>query len=199
MPMSVDDRETGSNNPASERLQNGFVAEVAKQLSLEQKQPPLVYGAGPPKDRTGARREDEMSAEIEEKINPVEPAQLHQALGIYQSALIAGEPDESAGDASSGDEPASLRAMLAVKREFPDPKEFLSLSLRLKRFTEIISDKKLLKWGMVKHSEGGLEVHDAVVNALAAAPFRKSGVLDKDVFHELVKAEYTRLEAAEKT
>jgi hypothetical protein len=37
-----------------------------------------------------------------------------------------------------------------------------------------------------------------VVNALAAAPFRKSGVLDKDVFHELVKAEFNRLEAAEK-
>ena len=92
----------------------------------------------------------------------------------------------------------SLRAMHAVKREFPDPKEYLSLSLRLRRFTEIVSDKKLLKWGMVKHSEGGLEVHDAVVNALAAAPIRKSGVLDKDVFHELVKAEYTRLEAAEK-
>jgi hypothetical protein len=86
-----------------------------------------------------------------------------------------------------------------VKREFPDPKEFLSLSLRLKRFTEVVSDKKLIKWGMVKHSEGGLEIHDAVVNALAAAPFRKSGVLDKDAFHELVKAEYKKLEAAEKS
>jgi hypothetical protein len=62
----------------------------------------------------------------------------------------------------------------------------------------VIGDKKLVKWGMVKHSEGGLEIHDAVVNALAAAPFRKSGVLDKDAFHELVKAEYNRLEAAEK-
>ncbi|MGA2998270.1 hypothetical protein [Bradyrhizobium sp.] len=139
-----------------------------------------------------------MSAATEEKINPVEPVRLHQALGIYQSALIAGEPDAGGEGAASPDEPASLRAMLAVKREFPDPKEYLSLSLRLQRFTEIVSDKKLLKWGMVEHSEGGLEVHDAVVNALAAAPFRKSGVLDKDVFHELVKAEYTRLEAAEK-
>jgi hypothetical protein len=140
-----------------------------------------------------------MSAVSEEKVNPVEPERLHQALGIYQSALIAGEADTGAeGAASPDEEPASLRAMLAVKREFPDPKEYLSLSLRLRRFTEIVSDKKLLKWGMVKHSEGGLEVHDAVVNALAAAPIRKSGVLDKDVFHELVKAEYNRLEAAEK-
>ena len=138
-----------------------------------------------------------MSEATEEKVSPVAPERLHQALGIYQSALVADQPEE-ADEASSTDEPASLRGMLAVKREFPDPKEFLSLSQRLKRFTEIVSDKKLIKWGMVKHSEGGLEIHDAVVNALAAAPFRKSGVLDKDVFHELVKAEFNRLEAAEK-
>jgi hypothetical protein len=137
-----------------------------------------------------------MSVASEEKVSPVEPERLHQALGIYQSALVA-EPDDKA-DGSSADEPSSLRGILAVQREFTDPKEFLSLSLRLKRFTEIVGDKKLIKWGMVKHSEGGLEIHDAVVNALAAAPFRKSGVLDKDVFHELVKAEYNRLEAAEK-
>ena len=135
-----------------------------------------------------------MTEAAEEKVNPVAPERLHQALGIYQSALVA-DPDGTTGE----DEPAALRGMLAVKREFPDPKEYLSLSLRLKRFTEIVADKKLMKWGMVKHSEGGLEVHDAVVNALAAAPFRKSGVLDKDVFHELVKAEFNRLEAAEKT
>lgn len=137
-----------------------------------------------------------MSAAAEEKVEPVAPERLHQALGIYQSELL-GRPDDKP-DGSSPDEPASLRAMAAVKREFPEPKEFLSLSLRLQRFTEIVSDKKLMKWGMVKHSEGGLEIHDAIVNALAAAPFRKSGVLDKDVFHELVKAEYNRLEAADK-
>lgn len=132
-----------------------------------------------------------MSATTEEKVVPVKPERLHQALGVYQSALAAGEPDDNA-DATS-EEPASLRGMLAVKREFPDPKEFLSLSLRLRRFTEVVADKKLIKWGMVKHSEGGLEIHDAVVNALAAAPFRKSGVLDKDAFHALVRAELTKL------
>lgn len=139
-----------------------------------------------------------MNAAAEEKVGPVEPARLHQALGVYQSALAANASNSGANDTDSADEPASLRGILAVKREFPDPTEFLSLSLRLKRFTEVIGDKKLVKWGMVKHSEGGLEIHDAVVNALAAAPFRKSGVLDKDAFHELVKAEYNRLEAAEK-
>ena len=139
-----------------------------------------------------------MNAAAEEKVGPVEPGRLHQALGVYQSALAAQPSDADTKDTENTDEPASLRGLLAVKREFPDPKEFLSLSLRLKRFTEVIGDKKLIKWGMVKHSEGGLEIHDAVVNALAAAPFRKSGVLDKDAFHELVKAEYNRLEAAEK-
>jgi hypothetical protein len=133
---------------------------------------------------------DEMNATTEEKVVPVKPERLHQALGVYQSAL-AEEPDGNAD--ATAEEPASLRGMRAVKREFPDPSEFLSLSLRLKRFTEVVADKKLIKWGMVKHSEGGLEVHDAVVNALAAAPFRKSGVLDKDAFHALVKAELTKL------
>ena len=139
-----------------------------------------------------------MSAATEEKVEAVQPERLHQALGIYQSALVESLPDGETDGAAEVQEPASLRGMQAVKREFPDPKEFLSLSLRLTRFTEIVSDKKLIKWGMVRHSEGGLEIHDAVVNALAAAPIRKSGVLDKDVFHELVKAEYNRLEAEEK-
>jgi hypothetical protein len=164
---------------------------------LEQKRLLPAHTAGMEETRLAAR-EDEMNAAAEEKVGPVEPSRLHQALGIYQSALAASAADVGANGAEHADEPASLRGMLAVKREFPDPKEFLSLSLRLKRFTEVLGDKKLIKWGMVKHSEGGLELHDAVVNALAAAPFRKSGVLDKDAFHELVKAEYTRLEAAEK-
>ena len=139
-----------------------------------------------------------MSAATDEKIEAVQPERLHQALGIYQSALVESMPDGEADGSAEPEEPANLRGMQAVKREFPDPKEFLSVSLRLMRFTEVVSDRKLIKWGMVKHSEGGLEIHDAVVNALAAAPIRKSGVLDKDVFHELVKAEFNRLEAEEK-
>jgi hypothetical protein len=137
-----------------------------------------------------------MNATTEGKVGPVTPERLHQALGIYQSALVAKEGEGSA-DASAA-EPASRRAILAVKREFPDAGEFQSLSVRLQHFTEVIGDKKLIKWGMVKHTEGGLEVHDAVVNALAAAPFRKSGVLDKVAFHALVKAEYTKLESEDK-
>ena len=139
-----------------------------------------------------------MNAASEDKIEPVKPERLHQALGIYQSALVTSEAGGEADDPALSEDPAGLRGLQALKREFPDPNECLSLSVRLRHFTEVVSDRKLIKWGMVKHSEGGLEIHDAVVNALASAPFRKSGVLDKDVFHELVKAEYNRLEAEEK-
>ena len=135
-----------------------------------------------------------MSAKAEAKIGSVDPERFHQALGIYQAALVARDAE---GAAAGQADISGNRGVLAVKKEFPDAKEFESLSLRLQRFTEVVSDKKLIKWGMIQHSEGGIEVHDAVINALAATPFRKSGVLDKVAFHTLVKAEYTKLEAAE--
>ena len=138
-----------------------------------------------------------MSSNSEEKIRPVDPERFHQALGVYQAALAAEIPQASAGESSPKPDIPGNRGIVAVKKEFPDTNEFESLSLRLQRFSEIIGDKKLIKWGMVQHSEGGIEVHDAVINALATAPFRKSGVLDKPAFHSLVKAEYTRLEAGE--
>jgi len=142
-----------------------------------------------------------MSSDSEDRVMPIDPQRFHQALGVYQAALAAAPPhaNSSASEATQAPstEAGANRGIVAVKNEFPDAREFQSLSLRLRRFSEIVSDKKLIKWGMVQHSEGGLEVHDAVINALATAPFRKSGVLDKPAFHALVKAEYTRLEAAE--
>lgn len=153
-----------------------------------------------------------MSATTEQRVSPVDPVRLHQALDIYQAALVATddgasagaspsnaiEKDGSATQAAPAERPGN-RGILAVKKQFPDAKEFKSLSLRLQRFAEVVGDKKLLKWGMVQYSKsGGFEIHDAVVHALAKAPFRKSGVLDKPAFHTLVKAEYTRLEAGEK-
>ena len=145
-----------------------------------------------------------MSSDSDEKISPVDPERLHLALGIYQAALAAEASEANASDqqgspgAAPSAEPRGNRGIVAVRKEFPDATEFQSLSLRLQRFSEIVGDKKLIKWGMVQHSEGGLEIHDAVINALAAAPIRKSGVLDKPAFHALVKAEFTKLEAAEK-
>jgi hypothetical protein len=154
----------------------------------------------------------EMSSDSEEKIRPIDPERFHLALGVYQAALAAEAPQANAGGtpstaiekdssatAAPSAEPRGNRGILAVRKEFPDTEEFRSLSLRLQRFTEVIADKKLIKWGLVQFTRsGGFEIHDAVINALAAAPFRKSGVLDKPAFHSLVKAEYTRLQAAEK-
>lgn len=140
-----------------------------------------------------------MSSSSEERVRPVDPARFHLALGVYQLALATEGPAAGAATAAPSAAIPANRAILAVRKEFPDATEFQSLSLRLQRFTEIVGDKKLIKWGMVKYSEaGGVEIHDAVINALATAPFRKSGVLDKTAFHSLVKAEYTKLEAAEK-
>jgi len=146
-----------------------------------------------------------MTAKTTEKIAPIDPERFHRALGVYQAAVAAQKSPEAGGESSSqeqkqeADDAAGIRGILAVKKEFPDAKEFQSLSLRLQRFSEVIGDKKLAKWGMVAYTKnGGFEIHDAVINALAKAPFRKSGVLDKPAFHTLVKAEYSKLEAAEK-
>ena len=141
-----------------------------------------------------------MTAKATEKIAPIDPERFHRALGLYQAAVA--EQKSSASESSSqgqkqeADDAAGIRGILAVKKEFPDAREFQSLSLRLQRFSEVIGDKKLAKWGMVAYTKnGGFEIHDAVINALAKAPFRKSGVLDKPAFHTLVKAEYSKLEA----
>jgi hypothetical protein len=146
-----------------------------------------------------------MTAKATEKIAPIDPERFHRALGVYQAAVAAQKSPHAAGESSSqgqkeaAEEAAGIRGIRAVKKEFPDAKEFQSLSLRLQRFAEVIGDKKLAKWGMVAYTKnGGFEIHDAVINALAKAPFRKSGVLDKVAFHTLVKAELERLKAEEK-
>ncbi len=144
-----------------------------------------------------------MSSTTEDRIKPVDPERFHLALGVYQAALAADRANASpreTGAPAIGIQlahAAGKRAMLAVRQEFPEEGEFQNLSIRLQRFFDILGDRKLIKWGMVRHDENGVELHDAVINALATAPFRKSGVLDKVAFHALVKAEYTRLEAAE--
>jgi hypothetical protein len=141
-----------------------------------------------------------MSSKAAGKIAPIDPERFHRALGIYQAAVAAeaspaGDPS---GSPTEAQDVAGIRAILAVKKEFTDAGEFQSLSLRLQRFAEVIADNKLAKWGMVSYTNhGGFEIHDAVINALAKAPFRKSGVLDKPAFHDLVKAEFERLKAEE--
>jgi hypothetical protein len=149
-----------------------------------------------------------MSSSAEEKIKPVDPERFHLALGVYQAALAADRANakSSSTPVATGApaigiqlaHAAGQRAMLAVQNEFPEEDEFQNLSIRLQGFFDILGDRKLIKWGMIRHNENGVELHDAVINALATAPFRKSGVLDKSAFHALVKAEYTKLEAGEK-
>ncbi len=149
-----------------------------------------------------------MSSGAEDRIGPVDPERFQFALGVYQAALAADRADTKSGEAASNPvatevpaigiqlaNAAGKRALLAVQKEFPDAAEFQNLSIRLRRFFDILGDRKLIKWGMVRHRDDGVELHDAVVNALATAPFRKSGALDKTAFHALVKAEYGRLEA----
>jgi hypothetical protein len=141
-----------------------------------------------------------MSSKAAGKIAPIDPKRFHRALGIYQAAVAAeaSSAADPAGSPTEAQDVAGIRAILAVKKEFTDAGEFHSLSLRLQRFAEVIADKKLAKWGMVSYTNhGGFEIHDAVINALAKAPFRKSGVLDKPAFHDLVKAEFERLKAEE--
>jgi hypothetical protein len=141
-----------------------------------------------------------MSSKASGKIAPIDPERFHRALGLYQAAVAAEASPAAAPSASQADAQnvAGVRGILAVKKEFPDAEEFHSLSLRLQRFAEVIGDKKLAKWGMVSYTNhGGFEIHDAVINALAKAPFRKSGVLDKPAFHTMVKAEFERLKATE--
>ena len=141
-----------------------------------------------------------MSSKAAGKIAPIDPERFHRALGIYQAAVAAeaSPAADPAGSPTEAQDVAGIRAILAVKKEFPNAEEFHSLSLRLQRFAEVIADKKLAKWGMISYTNhGGFEIHDAVINALAKAPFRKSGVLDKPAFHDLVKAEFERLKADE--
>lgn len=147
-----------------------------------------------------------MNSTVEDKIRPVDPERFHLALSVYQAALAAERANAKPGAPSSNadDTPAigillanlaGKRAMLAVQKEFPDAEEFQNLSIRLQHFFDILGDRKLIKRGMVRHRDDGVELDDAVINALASAPFRKSGALDRMAFHALVKTERRKLEA----
>jgi hypothetical protein len=107
------------------------------------------------------------------------------------------EDDGTATNIRFTDIPAN-RGMLAVKKEFPDAEEFQCMSFRLLTFSEVIKNRQLIRMRLVRKRESGeIEVHDAVINALAMAPFSKSGALDKPAFLALVKSEHKRLELVE--
>ena len=59
-------------------------------------------------------------------------------------------------------------------------------------------DSELRKMRLVRDGEAGeTEIHDAVINAFAMAPFRKSGTLDRRAFLALVESEHERIEPME--
>lgn len=152
-----------------------------------------------------------MAPNFAERIKPVDPERFHFALGVYCAAAALKGPapnpqefglnllndDGSESKITFTDRPEN-RGMLAVRKEFPEPTEFQSMGFRLMTFSRIMRYRKLRKWGLVRTGESGqTEIHEAVINALAMAPFRKTGVLDREAFLSLVEIERQKCEASE--
>jgi hypothetical protein len=107
------------------------------------------------------------------------------------------DDDGSVQKLSLTDRPEN-RGMLAVKKEFPDPAELESIGFRMLTFPAVLKMNALKEMGLIRQvEENQTEIHDAVVVALAQAPFKKSGSLDEKAFIELVKLERERIEAEE--
>jgi hypothetical protein len=152
-----------------------------------------------------------MAPNYEQRIKPVDLDRFHFALGVFgaaaamkgpypnpeQYSLTIVDTDCSATQVRFTDRPET-RGIIALKKEFPEADELECISFRILTMPEIIRYQKLVSMGLVRNGDNGeLEVHDAVINALAKAPFRKSRRLDKSAFLTLVKSEYERLEATE--
>jgi hypothetical protein len=151
-----------------------------------------------------------MAPNFNSRIKAVDPERFHFALGVFSAAAAMKGPypnpqtfsvnivdtDGSATRIAFTDRPEN-RGMVALKSEFPDAEEFECISFRILTLPEVIRNRQLIGRGLVRDGENGLEIHDAVVNALAIAPFRKSGALDKSAFLALVKSEHKKLQEIE--
>jgi hypothetical protein len=150
-----------------------------------------------------------MAPNYAERIKPVDRDRFKFALGVFGAAADLKGPApnptqfgvnivENDGSISAirfTDRPEN-RGMLALKREFADAPDLESMSFRILSLPEIIRMERLSKLEVVQVDEGGqLVIHDSVIHALAQAPFRKSGKLDKTAFVAAVKSEYARIEA----
>jgi hypothetical protein len=63
--------------------------------------------------------------------------------------------------------------LLAIKKQFPDPAEFQCMGFRPMTVGQILKEPKLRKMGSIRDGQDGqIEIHQAVINALALAPFR---------------------------
>jgi hypothetical protein len=68
---------------------------------------------------------------------------------------------------------------------------------RLDALGDAVEHASDMKLGLIRPGEGdATEIHDAVISALAQAPFRKNGQLDQRAFIALVKSEFEKIEAA---
>ena len=104
-----------------------------------------------------------MARNFAERTKPVDPERFHFALGVYcTAAALKGpapnpqeygvnivEDDGNVARITFTDSPEN-RGILAVKKEFPDPAEFQSMGFRLLTVGEIVRDRKLRKWGLVR-------------------------------------------------
>jgi hypothetical protein len=152
-----------------------------------------------------------MAPNFAERIRAVDPERFRFALGVYAAAAAMKGPypnpeefslnlvddDGSVSEIRFTDRPEN-RGMIALKGEFPDLEELECIGFRIMTMPKVIKNRQLIKMGLIRNGESGnIEIHDAVVNALAKVPFRKSGALDKSVFLALVRSERQRLEAIE--
>jgi hypothetical protein len=82
------------------------------------------------------------------------------------------EDDGSTTRISFTDIPGN-RGLLAIKKQFPDPAEFQCMGFRPMTVSQILKEPKLRKMGSIRDGQDGqIEIHQAVINALALAPFR---------------------------
>jgi hypothetical protein len=150
-----------------------------------------------------------MPPNFAQRIKPVDPERFRFAMGVFGAAAALKGPapnptqfsvniqedDGSVTKLSLTDRPEN-RGILALKQQFPNSDDLESMSFRILTLREVLRDDKLSKLGVVRRDEdGNTEIHDAVTFALATAPFRKSGKLDRAAFIAIVKSEFKRIES----
>lgn len=150
-----------------------------------------------------------MAPNFAERIKPVEPERFKFAVGVWGAAAELKGPapnpnqysvnlvddDDSVMEIRLADR-AENRGLLAIRREFPGADDLESISFRILNMGAVVRMERLSKMGVIQVDETGqLLVHDSVIYALARAPFRKSGKLDKAAFVAAVKSEFDRIEA----
>lgn len=150
-----------------------------------------------------------MALNFAQRIKPVDLDRFRFALGVFGAAAALKGPapnpaqfsvriqeDDGTLTKFSFTDRLENRGILALKQQFPDSDDLESMSFRILTLSEVLRDKKLSKLGVVRIDEdGNTEIHDAVVSALATAPFRKSGKLDMAAFIAIVKSEFKRIES----